>query len=144
MDRLIGEIIEGKSDGESASDVLTLCYLAALVVSAVEAAEAGRDDPESMPPPDDRDRDFARRLERIGKILCPLADDVKHDKAAYRDGMTAARLDYSGVAISDALQGAWRGAIRALAEERLLVSVEIAVEQDVYRALRIKQQMMGA
>lgn len=139
IDQLVAQIIEGRTEAESAADAVALCTLAAIAVGGVE--EGGG---YAKAPPEERDRLFVGLLQRLGKILCPLADDVKHDRKGYVEGMTRVRIEYAGVAVNRELQDVFRRNVVELAEAGRLASVETAVKHDVYRDLGIMQGMMGA
>ena len=141
MEELVHLIIAGKNEEESDSDILALCFLATLIVSHVEEADMEESLPEDVPPADQRDSCFRARLRRLGEILCPLGDDVKHDKRDYVAGMVQARLDYRGIAISSSLQAEFQSRIYSLALEGHLDSLERAIEASVDKALRRQQRL---
>jgi len=122
LQELLDDIIRGKADGELESDLVTLCWLGFLIVVREEDEEGGGDDSY-----------FSGILERIGKILCPLGDDLKPRK--YQDEMRNVRLQYTGITFDPVLQFEYSERITSLARDGLLSSIVIAVENEIWQQL---------
>ena len=136
MEDIIKQIIKGREQNETVGDVLTQCYLAALVLNTVEESPGGQQDHQLMKQNEEKDSRFKGRLERMGKILCPIADDVKQGKREYTENMKKVRLGYRGIASIRDLQFEFQNKIYYLAIEGQLTSLEVAIDKEIYRALR--------
>ena len=135
MEEIIKAITDGRAEGESKADVVTLCFLASLYISASRRPEMVSEDEENGM--------FASLLEQMGKILCPLADDVKNNNRDYREEMTRVRMQYRGITFSERLQDDWRNRIAVAESEGFLSSVEVAVESRVYFRLARELGLQG-
>lgn len=130
IEELLGQIVANKDESEFESDLITLCWLGALNIVRFEFKDIQKKiylvDPSG-------DVAFRECIERMGKILCPLADDVKHDE--YKSRMSIIRHQYRGISFSYNLQSEYFSKIEHLAEEGLLESVQIAVDKRIWLLL---------
>lgn len=137
MKNLLEQIIEGKSEEESTADLLTLCFIGAQALMEKRATmrELDTGKIESV------DKCFAEDMENIGKIFCPLYDNVKQENKDYTSKMLDIRLSFRGISSSSEKQTQLRGIINKLASENMLDSIQTAIDNKIYRMFVRAQNM---
>lgn len=119
---LVDRILRGAAPGESALDLMILTQ-----VMAEEIATGG----DGSAPTDEEPADGV--IELAATILCPLFDPVK--PASYSTEMTEVRQQYAGLADDEDLRNEYRAAVRDLARQGHLATIEVAVEENIWQNL---------
>lgn len=139
MDEVIARILEGTDGNEHPADAVHLCF--AVLVAEMAPGNWGELRGRAWTRETSRIvvETMAGRLHMIGKILCLIFTPVKPRE--YVEQMTAARLQFAGIAGNPELQGEYAALVSRLVADGAFRSVEAAIERELYRELAL--QMRG-